>query len=628
MDSSFIELVSKLPHKDMTQKEIQKIKRILPIPSDHRVLWIDVLSKGGYPAAYAITDKAFIYKASKSDVKEINQKIKGENKGKTRKEKRKNLKYIYQIIPWDLYSPEIITLKLEKHTDDSETISFTFDGERIVNTGDRVLYDFFSSYNSMINEKRKIIQASTMADLNSFAVRNIYMNQDLGVANSQTGHGIYAELENNSIDRFNGKKVGYPGPNNAPNGPDRIVNGQQIQTKYYNTAKGSVDACFDKKTGNFRYMDHNNIPMQIEVPSDQYHEAINRFEDKIRKGKVPGITDPNQAKKIIRKGNISYRQARNIAKAGTVESIKFDMRTNAVHCASALGISAVASFAFTLWRTKSFEYAAENAIKTGIQVFGTSFTSSVLASQLSRSGVPKVLSPAVELLSKVIGTERTQGVINSIRSLAGKKAIYGAAAQKNFVKYLSTELVTGTVMFAVFSVPDTYRVVTKKVSGAQYVKNLFALASSLAGAAVGSAVGARIGGKVGKFAGPIGYVGGVAGGMLFGSIARIIGNIFREDDMTIYGRMINEYVSISMIDSMMTDEEQNEFIKFLNKDEKGIKKLTQKLVKSQNQERDILDFLAPKIKKATSKRQKINIEQESIVKNGLKSYFEGEEDAA
>ena len=154
------------------------------------------------------------------------------------------------------------------------------------------------------------------------------------------------------------------------------------------------------------------------------------------------------------------------------------------------------------------------------------------------------------------------------------------------------------------------------------------MASSLAGAAVGSAVGARIGGKVGKFAGPIGYVGGVAGGMLFGSIARIIGNIFREDDMTIYGRMINEYVSISMIDSMMTDEEQNEFINFLNKDEKGIKKLTQKLVKSQNQERDILDFLAPKIKKATSKRQKINIEQESIVKNGLKSYFEGEEDAA
>ena len=386
---------------------------------------------------------------------------------------------------------------------------------------------------------------------------------------------------------MHGRKVGYTGPTNEKNGPDRIVDGQPIQTKYYNSAQGSVNACFDKKTGQFRYQRiDNGKPMMIEVPSDQYKEAVDLFAEKIKEGKVPGVADPKQAKKIIRSGNITYRQARNLAKAGKVESIKFDMKNNAIHCASALGISAVASFAFTLWKTKSFEIAAENAVRTGIQVFGTSFTGSVLASQIARTNAPVFVNPVFKLLSKTIGPQRTQGIINTFRNLAGKKPVYGAAAQKHFVKYLSTELITGSVMFVVFSIPDTYRVVTGKVSKAQYAKNLFSLASSFAGAAVGSVAGARLGGKIGKYAGPLGFAGGVAGGAIAGGIAHMIGNVFREDDVIIYGRMINEYVSIHMIDSMMSEEEQIAFINLLNKDQKGIRKLTRKLVKSKTQEKD------------------------------------------
>ena len=99
MDKEFLELLSRLPKEDISPRELSKVKRILPIPSEHEVLWIHVVSKGGHPAAYAITDKAFIYKASRSDVSELNKRIKAENKGKTKKEKRGKLKFIYQIIP-------------------------------------------------------------------------------------------------------------------------------------------------------------------------------------------------------------------------------------------------------------------------------------------------------------------------------------------------------------------------------------------------------------------------------------------------------------------------------------------------------------------------------------------------
>lgn len=55
--------------------------------------------------------------------------------------------------------------------------------------------------------------------------------------------------------------------------------------------------------------------MQIEVPSDMYDAAVTAMEEKIKRGQVEGVTDPKKAKEIIRKGNISYEQAKNIAKS-------------------------------------------------------------------------------------------------------------------------------------------------------------------------------------------------------------------------------------------------------------------------------------------------------------------------
>ena len=105
------------------------------------------------------------------------------------------------------------------------------------------------------------------------------------------------------LDKIQGKDAEVVGRTNEKNGADRIVNGVEIQTKYYKTGKRCINACFDKTTGKFRYINSKGEPMMVEVPKDKYAEAINEFRNRIVEGKVPGVTNPNDASKYIKKAN-------------------------------------------------------------------------------------------------------------------------------------------------------------------------------------------------------------------------------------------------------------------------------------------------------------------------------------
>ena len=142
------------------------------------------------------------------------------------------------------------------------------------------------------------------------------------------GRGFAAERGNNLIDCVKGLNASVVGDDNAANGPDRkIINRDGsitwIQDKYYPYASQSVNAAFND-AGQYRYLDGNGKPMQLEVPADQYDNAVQMMRDKIQNGQVPGISDPDEAVNLIRKGNLTYEQAGNIAKAGTVDSLKYD----------------------------------------------------------------------------------------------------------------------------------------------------------------------------------------------------------------------------------------------------------------------------------------------------------------
>ena len=130
----------------------------------------------------------------------------------------------------------------------------------------------------------------------------------------------------NLSDAVKNSEVIHAGTNNAKHGADRIVNGIEIQTKYYDTPTATVNSAFEN--GQYKYIGSDNRPMQLEVPKDQYETAIKSMELKIQEGKVSGITDPTKAKELIRSGELTYdesiQQAKELKKQKDFQELNWD----------------------------------------------------------------------------------------------------------------------------------------------------------------------------------------------------------------------------------------------------------------------------------------------------------------
>ena len=369
--------------------------------------------------------------------------------------------------------------------------------------------------------------------------------------NGRQGHGYAAEQGNNLYDTINGRNAEILGDDNAKNGPDRIVDGQLIQTKYCQNANASVNSGF--KNGKYRYLDSNGNPMQLEVPSDQYDEAIRIMEEKIRKGQVPGCKNPKDASKIIRKGNITLKQAINIAKAGTVESLMFDAAHGAVIGLSAAGISSAIILARALWNGEDLDTALDIAMYSGIQAGGIAFVTSVVSSQITKTGVSNFLiKPSNELVKLLPSTVRKQ-LLAAIRDGA---PIYGAAASKNLAKLLRGNFITQVVTVLVLSSNDIFHYAQGKISGKQLFKEVTTLVSGLIG-----------GGVVGVLLAPLGPVGVIIGSIIGTGLSseamRRLLNQFIEDDAVKLIEIVNNRFAILANEYLLSKSELDLVVEIL-----------------------------------------------------------------
>lgn len=634
MDPILKQLVNQLPDPDikLTESNIKKIHRCIPVPNDYQIIWADIISLHGYPAGVVITDKALVIKATKDEVKRNNAEIKKSNKEIEKAKRVKPLKGIYQIIPWEYYSPDGYDVLIQKDKKGKERYIFKAGNSELTEFRNPALYKLFKSYyTAILDEQRKaeeIIENSAIASVNSINAEGTMFNAAYGADQTRTGHGIYAEEAGSILDILTGEKSTVVGRDNAKNGPDKIVNAYPVQCKYCKTSYASVNSCFKSNAAGvktFRYYDLNGNPMKVEVPSDQYIQAIEYMKKNISNGQVPGVTDPNAAYDIIRKGKLSYNQALNLAKAGTVESVTYDAVTGAVTCLSALGISSIVTFAHVYWSTKDYKKAAKYAINTGLQVYGLSFAGGIIASQISRTGVTNSFRPIATHIVNNMDPKTVQEIINAFRALAGKKAIYGAAAQKSFAKFLGSNAITEGVFFIVFSVPDIYRVCNGKISGAQYVKNMLSLIASFTGSIVsaagaGALLGKTVGGSINKRAGAaIGLVAGAGGGILGGTCVKTIGNLIHEDDSVITTRMFNAIMINLLIEYMLTDKEQDKLIDLLDNDEDALRELQQGMLKSTSQSKEIEKYLRPKFDKIVKERSHISESEEKELYENMNS---------
>lgn len=602
---------------ELNEKNIVKIKTYLPVPNDFEILWADIQSFSGYPEGTVITDRGIILKASRRALKE---RKKGESKNEN------ELKLFYQIVLWEYFDPEAFSF--EKKDIDGEKVYVLSNGDILISYyKDKNVYSFFSNY----EKELKIVEAqyydfsdlAALGEVETLNFEQTAFNAAYGADQSKTGHGIYAEEGSTILDKLNGDKSTVVGRDNAKNGPDKLVNGEPVQCKFCKTASSSVGACFKKNpdTGllEYRYYDlKSGKPMQVEVPTDQYEKAILAMEKKISKGQVPGVTDPNQAKDLIRKSKLTYAQARNLAKAGTFESISFDIATGTVTCTFAAGISALASFGIVFWKTKNRKKAQDAAIDTAVQVFGPAFAANLISNQIARTGLTDAMIPISEKITNTLGTKLVTELVNARRALLGQAKISGSAASKSFAKALRSTAVSEGVLFTVFAVPDVYRAINNKINGAQFWKNMVSLSASFFGNIAGTYVsgialgkiGEKIGKKFDKKAGAVvGFLGGLAGGTILSVAAKTLTGLFKEDDAVITARLFNAVIANMAVDYLMSEKEIDSLISELDNASKDINKMQRYLLQSNHQYYDIEQFLSPYFENVVKGRDVIKDEE-------------------
>lgn len=453
--------------------------------------------------------------------------------------------------------------------------------------------------------------------------------------NTPRGHGFAAEDANHLSDKFKNldffgeEKVKLVGEDIDPetnriikNGPDRIVNGIKIQTKYCKTGRACIEECF--KNGEYRY---NN--MKIEVPKDKYEEAVEAMKKRIINGEIPNVTNPNEAKNIVKKGEYTYTQAKNIAKAGNIDSIIFDSKTGVITSTYATGISMVISFATSVNSGENLEDSIKIATLTGLKVGGTTFATCVIASQLSRAGLNSALVGSSDAIINAIGPKASQILVNSLRT---GENIYGAAAMKSASKLLRGNIITGVISIGVLSVGDIHKLFNGKISGKQMFKNLVKTTTSVGGGFAGFTAGAAMGATIGTIV-PIvgnaigGIVGGVAGAVAGGvagdKFAGAVLDEFIEDDANEMLKIIESHFISLAEDYLLSEKEIKEVI-----DKLYIKidiKLLQKMFSSNKKDLFADKLIEPIILDIVRLRQKIYMPNIEKFNNSMREILEGME---
>lgn len=361
-------------------------------------------------------------------------------------------------------------------------------------------------------------------------------NTQVGKFHTKGGVGFAAEDANALADKLRLRQVEMSGLSNELNGADRIVDGVAIQTKYFAAARETLQAAFDSSTGLYRYPGQT-----LEVPSDQYEECLALLRGKISAGKVPNFTHPDDAANLLKQGSITYRQARNVARAGNLDSLTYDAATQAVTSSYVFAISFAVDFAQRRWSGQTPRAALGDALTVALAAGSKSVVTGIVAAQLLRSQAARTGTVLVRgSLKGIYSTSVGKTAIEQIAAGSLGKAVYGAAALNRVSKLLRSNTITSAVTMIVVTTPDFYRAaIERSISWDQFTKNLLVNVAGLAGGVGGWMAGAGLGAALGSVV-PVlgtaagGFVGGIlgalAGGMGGSGLAKSGLDCLIEDD--------------------------------------------------------------------------------------------------
>ena len=381
--------------------------------------------------------------------------------------------------------------------------------------------------------------------------RKIQMNS---IVSAPQGHGHAAEYANNVLDvlKHPFQEVKQVGQNNAPNGADRMVGNQKIQTKYHFNARNTVNSAFDSNAdgGMYRYEG-----MQLEVPKEQYDECVKVMQEKIRDGKVRGVTNPSDAKNIIRKGNVTYAESKLIAKGGNITSITYDAIDGAIHCIPGVTLSFIIVFANAKWSGKGTKEAAKIATKSGAKVLVIGTTIYTVSQQVSKIFTAK---------------------INSVFGL-------------NF-KANQIAMKTGTTLTIMVVIgPDLFRALSGRISQEQFFKNMVVAGGGMIGGGIAGLAGGPIGAVIGAVVTSVG-------------VKKIMDFFIEDDNVKMFSILKEEYIDLVMVMTLSKNEfEELQWAVFNDKIENFLKEM----IRKKDSRKFARDFIEGEIEHLLSKRMPV-----------------------
>ncbi len=386
--------------------------------------------------------------------------------------------------------------------------------------------------------------------------------------NGLCGHGYAAEDLNAFHDYVAGHDVELSGRDNSRYGADRIVDGVQIQTKYCASPQESIDAGFPKSnSGNYAYWDNETgKPQLLEVPSNQYDKCVALMREKINEGKVVDangnrITNPDEATNIVKKGTYTYEQAKNLTKAGNIDSLKFDFETGVITSCSAFGISFAINLCMILLSRDKNGLSVEEAVKLSYLeglVSGTiSMSSHIATSQVLKTSVGRYLAGCATRGSKLVvnfvwQTDAGKKLIQQVATNILQKNVSGGAAKQVVTKFLRTNFIAQFAMLVVVTIPDTWNLFRGRISGKQFVKSLVVNGVSLGGATVGGVLASKYGGWAA-------LAGAIVGGGVVGWASKKVADFIQKDDTERMQKIVKAAIVELCNDYLIQTEEEFDF---------------------------------------------------------------------
>lgn len=545
-------------------------------------------------------------------------------------------------IPQKIWYADINQVKLinnGKSDRDNHLVFEMKNGSRITFTSSFLnktpLYDFFNELLQLNNSPKQAedvkidyktidisgAMAGGIAVSNYGTVSTVITGEKFLIPNG--GLGFAAERANNLVDLYSGRNARIVGDNNAKNGADRWVNGVSLQSKYYSTGRESINACFDDNgKGNFRYLLSDGKPMTIEVASDGYDSAVKTMEEKISNGQVNGVTDPKDAKLLVRKGHITHQQAMNIAKAGTIESLTYDAGTGLIVATSAFGVTALITFATYMWRGEDFKVSLRAATYSGLKVGGVAFITSVVVNQLSRTGFSTLFAGPSNIAAILIG-DKTSAIIT--KAFMPGTELLGAKAMERAAQILRTNFMSSAVTIVVLTSFDVAEIFRGRISGRQLFKNFASTTVTVVSGSGGWVAGACIGSRIMPGVGTI--VGGLVGSIVAGSVAGKLSNKvlshFIEDDAVEMVRIIEKVFGELAFDYLLNQKEAEACVNILKGKLNG--KLLKDVYESHERKEFARNLLIPIIEDVTSRRQMVHEPSDEDKISELERILEEEE---